>query len=891
MQPYEPAQDSSDPVMPVPPSAKIIGTPVSEQALPVRPQRSIRYVGSGYSERFAQNSEDRLDYVIDVGRWLEPGETITGVEGYTDPGDMVMDALVYSGTRIMAWITGGNDRSRHTAYVQFVTSKGKLADASFVVATRSETPPPLAVIADGIAAPLTFPVRNQRRLQLLCNQIDRHDKAEPETLDYWLDMTRLLDGDESITAVRVWSDNLALVIAKVRFDDAWLAVWLGAGGYELRSNIRIRITTSRGLIITYRGALTSHGQPQTPVYQTGQHAQPQDIPVNRDRELAYSPCPMPQRRKKNSEEILDYVVNFSLWLEPGEHITGLQAWPDPSSLRISRLLYSDDKAILWLYSGMDGQKYTVQLRVTTSYDKVCIFRFQMLTIGDSTHLVIVSINDSVRTIGQITPATPQPPDPVPVPVAQVTPVALSFPTTIVGATSAAKVLQVTNAGEIELSVRSMAITGPFSYSVEPDFHLAPGASFPVSVVFKPTAVGAGTGKVRLDIGSGLADYVTLTGTGAAETGIQRLSTSGNQFVKPSGAAMRLKSINWFGGEGENYTPNGIWGRAWRGIIDQIKALGFNCIRLPFSGEMATNNPAVPGTAINSAANPDLVGKTALEIFDLIIDYCLAREIYVVLDHHRRTSGAGADGSPIGTSYTLDNWKASWAVMANRYKDKANVVGADLHNEPHDLTWSTWAGYVEDCGNYVHTIAPDWIIFCEGVGSDSAGGYWWGGALGGVATRPVVLNQAGKLAYSPHEYGQSVGSQTWLAYDGQTPPSGWPNNLYAVWQAHWGFIFEQNIAPVWIGEFGGKYGVDGTGTANASQAPHGELEKLWTTTLCDYLNGDFNGTGMVLPAGKQGISFAYWALNPNSGDTGGMLQDDFQTVQQIKRDLINTILAG
>ncbi|WP_064697738.1 glycoside hydrolase family 5 protein [Rhizobium aegyptiacum] len=405
-------------------------------------------------------------------------------------------------------------------------------------------------------------------------------------------------------------------------------------------------------------------------------------------------------------------------------------------------------------------------------------------------------------------------------------------------------------------------------------------------------IGVRTGALRLDICSGLADAIALSGTGVAITGLRRIRTSGNQFVQSNGVAIRLKSINWFGAEGENYTPHGTWGRSWRGIIDQIKQLGFNCIRLPFSGYMATSNPVPPSSVISASANPDLLGLTALQIFDKIIDYCLASEIYVVLDHHRRTAGVGADGSPVGTGYTLAKWKSSWAIMANRYRDKINVVGADVHNEPHDLNWATWAGYVEECGNQIHTIAPDWIIFCEGVGSDASGAFWWGGALGGVATRPVVLTRSGRLAYSPHEYGQSVGVQSWLAYDGQTAPAGWPNNLYAVWRAHWGFIFEQNIAPIWVGEFGGKYGLDGTGAVNPTLSPHGDLEKQWTANLCKYLNGDFTGDGSNdLSAGKLGISFAYWALNPNSGDTGGMLKDDWQTVQTVKRNLLNTILAG
>jgi hypothetical protein len=54
-----------------------------------------------------------------------------------------------------------------------------------------------------------------------------------------------------------------------------------------------------------------------------------------------------------------------------------------------------------------------------------------------------------------------------------------------------------------------------------------------------------------------------------------------------------------------------------------------------------------------------------------------------------------------------------------------------------------------------------------------------------------------------------------------------------------------------------------------------------------MDGDFSGTGAAsMPAGHQGISWAYWDWNPNSGDTGGILQDDWKTVNQAKLTAID-----
>jgi endoglucanase len=36
-----------------------------------------------------------------------------------------------------------------------------------------------------------------------------------------------------------------------------------------------------------------------------------------------------------------------------------------------------------------------------------------------------------------------------------------------------------------------------------------------------------------------------------------------------------------------------------------------------------------------------------------------------------------------------------------------------------------------------------------------------------------------------------------------------------------------------------------------------------------------------------ISYAYWSWNPDSGDTGGLLQDDWHSINQAKLALLAT----
>ena len=95
------------------------------------------------------------------------------------------------------------------------------------------------------------------------------------------------------------------------------------------------------------------------------------------------------------------------------------------------------------------------------------------------------------------------------------------------------------------------------------------------------------------------------------------------------------------------------------------------------------------------------------------------------------------------------------------------------------------------------VNPDWLIFVEGIGTYNGQSYWWGGNLMGVKDRPVALNVPNKSVYSAHDYPNSVYPQPWFQ------AANYPANLPALFTQMWGYIYQQNIAPVSVGEFGTK----------------------------------------------------------------------------------------
>ena len=216
-----------------------------------------------------------------------------------------------------------------------------------------------------------------------------------------------------------------------------------------------------------------------------------------------------------------------------------------------------------------------------------------------------------------------------------------------------------------------------------------------------------------------------------------------------------------------------------------------------------------------------------------------------------------------------------------------VIGADLFNEPKKSgpTWgiasseTDWNKAAERCGNAILEAHPHWLIIVEGItvysypdaSNSMVDTYsWWGANLVGVATNPVVLTKSDKLVYSIHEYPMSVSVQPWFY------TADYPNDLHTTWKLFWGYIFENNIAPIIIGEMG-------TFLETTS-------DKQWLEKLTDYMAGDFMLNGQnSLPVGKKGISWTFWCLNPDSHDTGGIFEDDWLTVRQDKMTYLQASL--
>ena len=205
---------------------------------------------------------------------------------------------------------------------------------------------------------------------------------------------------------------------------------------------------------------------------------------------------------------------------------------------------------------------------------------------------------------------------------------------------------------------------------------------------------------------------------------------------------------------------------------------------------------------------------------------------------------------------------------------------DLRNEPHfankggscwdcGIAANDWHRAAERAGNAVLAVNPRLLIFVEGTGLLRRGTGTGGAATSKASRRyPVVLNSPGQLVYSAHDYGPVETKQTWFNCDHDAGVS-----LRALWSRHWAYIAQQNIAPVWLGEFGTTAdALDAVDTTPGSQGQ-------WFSSMVQFLGANSN------------IQWTYWALNGE--DRYGLLNRgyDLTSAQPLKQTMLPGTRAG
>lgn len=377
----------------------------------------------------------------------------------------------------------------------------------------------------------------------------------------------------------------------------------------------------------------------------------------------------------------------------------------------------------------------------------------------------------------------------------------------------------------------------------------------------------------------------------AKQGDDWLHTKGNRILDKDNKEVWLTGVNWFGYNTGTNTFDGLWNSELTASVQAIADHGFNIIRVPMSAQLINQwaGGEYPEANYNQAYNKDLNSMNSLEIFDYFLKLAEGNGIKVMPDIH--SAETDASGHTKNLWYTdkvsvKDYYKAlEW--MAARYKDNDTIIAYDLKNEPHGkpdeggnaAIWNdskaanNWKYVAQTAALKVLKQNPNVLVLVEGTEiypkntkkngdytSKNAKDYyfnWWGGNLRGVKDYPVDLGKyQDKLVYSPHDYGPTVYEQDWFkgSYN-------YDSLMKDCWRDNWFYIHEDKLAPLLIGEWGGFMK---------------EPNLKWMTELRKLIK-------------KHHINHTFWCFNANSGDTGGLVLDDFVTWDEDKYNFVKEVL--
>ena len=370
-----------------------------------------------------------------------------------------------------------------------------------------------------------------------------------------------------------------------------------------------------------------------------------------------------------------------------------------------------------------------------------------------------------------------------------------------------------------------------------------------------------------------------------------LTTDGDRIVDQNGTEVWLTGCNWFGYNTGSNLFDGVWACNMREALESIADHGFNLLRIPMSAELLLqwSNGEYPEANYNHAYNPELESMNSLEIFDYALDILAANGVKVMIDIHSLPTDAMGHNLPLWytDSMTVDDFYEALDWLSARYANNDTIIAYDLKNEPHGKAsesdhaiWNdsedanNWRYVAQTAGNIILDNNPHALIVIEGIqiypidpvannftstNDEDYYNSWWGGNLRAVADYPIDFGSPernAQVVYSPHDYGPAVYAQPWFE-GGFTYES-----LYEdYWHDAWLYIDEEQIAPLLIGEWGGFMSGD----------------NLTWMTYMRQLIADYH------------LNHTFWCFNANSGDTGGLVLDDFVTWDTEKYNFVREVL--
>lgn len=407
-----------------------------------------------------------------------------------------------------------------------------------------------------------------------------------------------------------------------------------------------------------------------------------------------------------------------------------------------------------------------------------------------------------------------------------------------------------------------------------------------------------------------------------------MTTKGNQIINDEGQPVELKGANWFGFNNQSTMVDGLWGGPdsisfdFATVVHRLQLLGFNAVRLPFSFkdlygtnprnyaqqckvaslsdiQASVTNPSInpgdktisplgsPASRKEGMCNDYLPNDSTLNRFLWVVDFFAKNGFYVLIDNHLREDQTAIENK--------DKWVQDWVKLAteiSKNPEASKKVMIDILNEP-DNFGIRWEASGDKPGlsdlylsamDAIYKVNPHFLFFIEGTGQGGINANWGDG----FATDPQAISQYGlsnpnpffqalmtkpyvnQVVLSPHIYPPSVTF---------TPQNSEGAGLFNRLSTSFGTLTDKGycvegtckVFPVAPGEFGSHF--------------KEEADLKTMNDMAQY----FNNVGSAADKKHQPIkSWFYWSWNVNSGDTGGLVKDNWRDIEWKKIDYLTQI---
>lgn len=202
-------------------------------------------------------------------------------------------------------------------------------------------------------------------------------------------------------------------------------------------------------------------------------------------------------------------------------------------------------------------------------------------------------------------------------------------------------------------------------------------------------------------------------------------------------------------ETDNRNIDCYWAHPPEYYIPQLKTMGFNYLRIPFSAQY--------------------INEGNYDVLDRFFSLAEQNDMKILLDFHRVWNSHQGDIFEINR----DDFLNVWFRLLDRYKDRQVLTSVGLWNEYQGEDIGFWNGFLRDVSTQIETRYPNRFVFYMS-------GVRWAGSLNGMNKEDLYFSD--RIKYEWHKYAFSS-SNDWT-HDWDWSVNAVPKEKIVI--GEWGF---------------------------------------------------------------------------------------------------------